>query len=272
MSPLGDGDLDARTLEQDVIDEALSSHPHPLLFVTMSGAHLYGFASRDSDYDLRGCHVAPLDKLVSMRPPRETIDVLDRDARIETDVVTHDIGKFLAMLLGRNGYVLEQVCSPLVIRGGPAFDELRSLVPGCLTRHHRHHFRGFAKSQWGAISGSSTGTVKGLLYAYRPLLAGIHLMRTREVESNLRTLNGSFKLSFIDDLIAAKVEGDEKASVGALDLEFHHAEFDRLNAELEEAADRSGLPDSPPGFDAVDDFLVRVRLGRTALTQSDGSA
>jgi len=34
--------------------------PHPLLFATISGAHLYGFPSPDSDYDLRGVHILPL--------------------------------------------------------------------------------------------------------------------------------------------------------------------------------------------------------------------
>jgi hypothetical protein len=29
-------------------------HPYPLIFATISGAHLYGFPSPDSDYDLRG--------------------------------------------------------------------------------------------------------------------------------------------------------------------------------------------------------------------------
>ena len=29
------------------------AQPYPLLFVTISGAHLYGFPSADSDYDLR---------------------------------------------------------------------------------------------------------------------------------------------------------------------------------------------------------------------------
>ena len=33
--------------------------PYPLLFATISGAHLYGFPSPHSDYDLRGAHILP---------------------------------------------------------------------------------------------------------------------------------------------------------------------------------------------------------------------
>ena len=38
-------------------------HPYPLLFATISGAHLYGFPSPDSDFDLRGVHLLPLTAL-----------------------------------------------------------------------------------------------------------------------------------------------------------------------------------------------------------------
>jgi predicted nucleotidyltransferase len=31
----------------------VAAQPYPLLFATISGAHLYGFPSPDSDYDLR---------------------------------------------------------------------------------------------------------------------------------------------------------------------------------------------------------------------------
>jgi len=34
----------------------VAAQPYPLLFTTISGAHLYGFPSPDSDYDLRGVH------------------------------------------------------------------------------------------------------------------------------------------------------------------------------------------------------------------------
>jgi len=42
----------------------VAAQPYPLLFATISGAHLYGFPSPDSDFDLRGAHVRPLEKVV----------------------------------------------------------------------------------------------------------------------------------------------------------------------------------------------------------------
>jgi len=43
------------------LHRTVTAQPYPLLFATISGAHLYGFPSPDSDFDLRGAHVLPLD-------------------------------------------------------------------------------------------------------------------------------------------------------------------------------------------------------------------
>lgn len=249
-------------LDHALIQPHLDAHRWPLLFVTVSGAHLYGFASVDSDYDLRGAHVMPAREVVRLSPPRGTLEVMDRSGPVEIDLVTHDVHKFFRMLLYRNGYVLEQIFSPIVVQAAPGFEELKSIAARCITRHHRHHFRSFAQNQWHRVMGAAGPTVKGLLYTYRPLMAGIYLMEEGRVESNLRTLNERFGLSFIDDLIAAKVAGAEKGAAPPIDVEFHHEQFDRLAARLEEASEQSGLPEMPQARGELDELLVRLRVGK----------
>ncbi|MDJ0688801.1 MAG: nucleotidyltransferase domain-containing protein [Xenococcaceae cyanobacterium MO_188.B32] len=41
-------------MNERLFSKIINSQPYPLLFATISGAHLYGFPSPDSDYDLRG--------------------------------------------------------------------------------------------------------------------------------------------------------------------------------------------------------------------------
>ena len=86
-----------------------AQHPYPLLFATISGAHLYGFPSADSDYDLRGVHILPAREVLGLLPKRETIAVEGMREGVELDLVTHDAAKFFSLLLKRNGYVLEQL-------------------------------------------------------------------------------------------------------------------------------------------------------------------
>ena len=59
---------DPRLLKQ------VQSHPYPLLFATISGAHLYGFPSPDSDFDLRGVHLLPLAEVVGLKESQETVE------------------------------------------------------------------------------------------------------------------------------------------------------------------------------------------------------
>ena len=47
----------SRIANDERLRAIVARQPYPLLFVTVNGAHLYGFPSPDSDYDLRGVHV-----------------------------------------------------------------------------------------------------------------------------------------------------------------------------------------------------------------------
>ena len=105
-------------------------------------------------------------------------------------------------MLKKNGYVLEQLYSPLVVHTTPEHEELKAIGRGCVTRHHAHHYLGFAETQWKLFEKETPRRVKPLLYVYRVLLTGIHLMRTGEVEANLLRLNETFRLPYVDDLIA----------------------------------------------------------------------
>src|ERR1017187_10526308 len=95
------------------LQRQVEQHPFPLLFVTISGAHLYGFPSPDSDYDLRGVHLLPLTDVVGLKTGQETVEKSGIHDGLEIDLVTHDARKFFSLMLKKNGYVLEQVFSPL---------------------------------------------------------------------------------------------------------------------------------------------------------------
>ena len=236
------------------------SQPYTILFATISGAHLYGFPSPDSDYDLRGVHILPVHEIVGLDPGHETIEISAIRDGLEIDLVTHDVKKFFKLLLKKNGYVLEQLFSPLVLRTTSEHDELKEIAKTCVTRHHSHHYFGFAETQWKLFDKQRPRRVKPLLYVYRVLLTGIHLMRSGEVEANLVKLNEDFKLSYLSDLIARKLSGPEKSALSDVDVEFYQREFERLRATLEDAYRTSLLPEAPAGKAALDDLLIRLRL------------
>jgi predicted nucleotidyltransferase len=267
------------------LNRIVAAQPHPLLFATISGAHLYGFPSPDSDFDLRGAHVLPLEAVIGLEAKDETV----QDSRVieglEMDIVSHDVKKFVGLLLKKNGYVLEQLFSPLVVQSSPEHEELMAIccpryratgegdnghrlpsaATGVVTKHHAHHYFGFAETQWKLFLKESPRRVKPLLYVYRVLLTGIHLMRTGVIEANLLTLNEEFKLSYIQDLVARKLAGPENQAVGQLldsEIAFHEAEYQRLRGVLQSAHEASALPELPSEETrrALNDLLVRIRL------------
>lgn len=248
-----------RAMDERLITE-VSRHPYPLLFATISGAHLYGFPSPDSDFDLRGVHLLPAREVVGLDPGRETVEVSTVRDGLEIDLVTHDTRKFFLLMLKKNGYVLEQLFSPLIVHTTPEHEELKAIARQCITRHHSHHYFGFAETQWKLFHKEQPRRVKPLLYVYRVLLTGIHLMRTGEVEANLIRLNEGFNLPYLPDLIARKVAGPEKSTLEDADLPFHKAEYERLRLELESAYQASTLPEASIGRAALNDLLVQLRL------------
>ncbi len=237
------------------------SQPYPLLFATLSGSHLYGFSSPDSDYDLRGVHVLPVQDVIGLKTGPETLEVSDDCDGLELDLVTHDVKKFFGLLLKRNGYVLEQLYSPLIIHTTPEHGELKAIAQHCITRHHAHHYLGFAQTQWRLFAKENPPRVKPLLYTYRVLLTGIHLMRTGAIEANLIALNQDFQLSYLADLIERKGLGTEQSVLSDADVPFHEQEYQRLMNQLEAERDRSSLPNETTAESVLQELLLKLRLG-----------
>ncbi|TDD17211.1 nucleotidyltransferase domain-containing protein [Kribbella turkmenica] len=248
-----------RQLDYGELRNIMGEQPYRLLFATVSGAHLYGFPSRDSDVDLRGVHVLPAAEVVGLRTGPETLDRTWFEHEAEVDLVTHDLAKFARMMLRRNGYVLEQVLSPLVVVRTPEHDELVAMAESCVTKWHAHHYRGFASTQWDFFR--KKRELKPLLYTFRVLLTGIHLMRTGVVQADLRELVRELPEApgYLEELIAAKAEAEHGPLVGPSGKRIA-ADVERLQAVLDEAEAATELPDRPTAEPALHDLLIRARL------------
>ena len=249
------------SLDRDALAEIARRGPPPV-FATISGAHLYGFASPDSDVDLRGAFLLPARDLLGLHPSAETVTLEDKSG-IDLDWVAHDIRKFARMMVSHNGYVLEQLFSPLVVLSTPAFEELRELGQGCVTRPTVKHYLGFAHGRRKRLA-EPEPTIKHLLYAYRVYLSGIHLMRSGEVVANLSVLNDAIRIPEVNELVQRKQQGAEKMPLTDDEIARHTRHLDRLEAELHQAHEQSTLPDEPTTSEALNDFVVRLRLADRA--------
>ena len=241
---------------------AAAAHPYPLLFATISGAHLYGFASPDSDFDVRGVHVLPQRELLGLDLGPETVETARKDEDgFELDLVTHDVRKFVGLLVKPNGYVLEQLCSPLVVVRGPYYEELRALAGACVTRLHRHHYAGFFHSQRALLLKDDPPKLKPLLYLFRVVLTGLRLLRTGDVEADLSRLAPAAGLPRLLELVERKRSGTERGTLDAAEAQEWLRAADALCEELPAAAESGPLPTevAPATRRALHDLLLRVR-------------
>jgi predicted nucleotidyltransferase len=255
-------DRDMTQIDLAELASIVTGQPYPLVFATVSGAHLYGFPSRDSDVDLRGSHLLPLPELVGLRHGPDTVDRSWTSNDMQIDLVTHEAAKFFRLLLRRNGYVHEQLVSPLVVTTSPLHSRLIDLAPRLLTRHHAHHYRGFANTQRQLFV--KTGQLKPLLYTFRTLLTGIHLMHTGHVQAHLPTLiDHEDAPAYLTDLIDAKTTGEHATVTRVAAAPPRHRinhDLDTLLARLDQAQTDTHLPDSIDATPELHELLVAARL------------
>ncbi len=252
-------------LNMDSLRGLVQTQPYAPLFVTVSGAHLYGFPSPDSDVDLRGAHLLPLRTVVGLDLTNETVERKLDLAGVEVELVSHDLGKYLRLLVKNNGYVLEQIFSPLVVSGEEFLAELRPIARRCITRHHYHHYRGFIATQRKLLAKQEPKVTKTVLYAYRVLLTGIHLLRTGDVEANLPRLAQEYARPFLLDLIAQSARRRGRARPG-LDVPRCRAEQVGRHA----GAGISGVQAAGRARSAGGERIARaVAVGRIRITRRD---
>ncbi len=227
------------------------------LLVAVTGSHIYGFTSADSDIDMKGLHLAPLDAVLGLDPITETHDRLKIFEGVECDLTTHEARKALGLLLGGNGNLLEQILSPIQLLED--IEAIQALGRGAISKRFMRHYRGFFGGMCREHLRSEKRSAKTLLYAYRVALTGVHLMRTGELVCDLERLASEHGFEPALELIEFKRAAREKSQVPPELDALHQSHWPALEAAMAEALEASTLPEEPPNRAACSDWLVQTR-------------
>jgi predicted nucleotidyltransferase len=141
-----------------------------ILYACESGSRAWGFASDDSDYDVRFIYAHSPEWYVSVHDRDETIDLpIDNDL----DFAGWDIRKALRLFHKSNGALIEWLHSPIVYRENPsAMSAWRALIPETVNlRALGSHYLGQSKRVWLTSLQEGSISAKKYLYALRCLLA-----------------------------------------------------------------------------------------------------
>lgn len=189
-------------------------HNVRVLFACESGSRGWGFASPDSDYDVRFLYVHPLEWYLRVDPQRDVIEMPISD---ELDVSGWELRKALQLLRKSNPTLLEWLDSPVVYREeSTPMATLRALATQFFSpQRGRYHYLAMARKNFRGYLQGDTVRYKKYLYVLRPLLAvrwidsgrGMPPMRFADLVAG--TITDADQLAEINALLALKMQADE---------------------------------------------------------------
>ena len=161
--------MNPNTQINQLLDRVERDHRVRVLFAVESGSRAWGFASPDSDYDVRFVYVHQREWYLSLDDQRDVVEVTDGDL----DVSGWELRKALRLLRKSNASLLEWLGSPVVYREDKRLaNELRDLATECLSvgRCFQHYFY-LARGQYERYLMADRVRLKKYFYVLRPLLA-----------------------------------------------------------------------------------------------------
>ncbi len=188
-----------------------------VLYACESGSRAWGFASTDSDFDVRFVYVHPRDWYFSIEDRR---DVIERMLPGDLDLSGWELRKALRLLRKSNPSLLEWLHSPLVYQQNAEFiAAFRGLAAHCYSaRSCFSHYFSYARGNYlGHLRGLEI-RLKKYFYVIRPILAAQWIERGLgqppvEFAALVETLLPSGELrAALDELLERKRAGDELAA------------------------------------------------------------
>ncbi len=154
----------------DALDAIERSHGVRVLYAAESGSRAWGFASPDSDYDVRFVYAHPREWYLKLFEPR---DVIEQMLPGDLDVSGWDLRKSLRLLSKCNLAFNEWFDSPIVYRAVDDFArDIRSAIGSCFEPARAlHHYLGIARSTYGDHLSGDQVRLKKVFYFLRPILA-----------------------------------------------------------------------------------------------------
>ena len=140
-----------------------------ILFAIESGSRAWGFASPDSDYDVRFVYVRPVTEYLRLDKRRDVIEFMLDDT---LDINGWDLDKTLRLLYSSNPTLFEWCNSPIIYKTSEFHEQLKSFLPTYfLSKTGLYHYLNMAKRNFREYLKTDKVKLKKYLYVIRPILA-----------------------------------------------------------------------------------------------------
>jgi hypothetical protein len=228
-----------------------------VIYVTISGSDLYGFPSKDSDIDYRGCYLTGTHSLMGLHRPKDVIEMLP-------DIVMFELSKELGLAISGNCNVLEHIFAPSIY-STVEFLKMKPMIMNAMGKDGIYHsYKGLATFNYKKFIMAGKKSYKKYLYILRGLMACIYTMQTGKIQPDINELNKYFKIKEVKKLVEMKKNGVENDELEVEELR-NSGTIDTLIVDLfartDEAYTKSKMPNkvSPDDISNLNSFLIDLR-------------
>ena len=193
-----------------------------ILYACESGSRAWGFASPDSDFDVRFIYARSVNDYLGIT---ELPDNVGLPVNEVLDIGGWDIKKALKLFLKSNSTMYEWLQSPIVYKGDTAFDDdLRKLMPEYFSlRSGANHYLSMVYNTLRDDLQTEQVKLKRYFYALRPALACLWIVENQSVPpmefTHLRVMITDDEVqNAIDELLERKKDAVEKALIAPVPL------------------------------------------------------
>lgn len=140
-----------------------------VLHAIESGSRAWGFASPDSDYDVRFIYVRPMEHYLCLQ---ETKDYIDWELDETLDINGWDLSKALQHFHKSNATLFEWADSPIVYHTTKEWTKIKAVAGGYFScKASIYHYYGTAQKNYREYLTEEMVKYKKYFYVLRPLLA-----------------------------------------------------------------------------------------------------
>jgi len=239
------------------VKRKISPLPGRIINIMISGSHLYGWNSPESDIDYRGTYQIHTNRILGMGEYKESIVFKPQE---NIDVAMFEIQKEIELALKGNCNTLERL-NAKQLQTTAEFVELRRLVNNAWGKIGIYNsYKGMATFNYKKFIMQGRNTVKKYLYVYRGLMAGIYALETGQIQPNIHELNKYFKIKEVNELIKLKQEA-KKVLPKEMDQGNLEELINKLYSRIDKAFERSKIPERASNGDKkkINDFIIGMR-------------
>ena len=183
-----------------------------IMFAVESGSRAWGFASNDSDCDVRFVYIRPLKDYLHLE---KTNDMINWQLDNIFDINGWDLKKALQLLHDSNPTIFEWLFSPIIYQGSVAFEQLKSISKDYYSKKKSlYHYWHMANNNYQAYLQDDIIRIKKYFYVIRPLLAAKWIIDKKSQPSMLfsELVNAELPKELepiINDLLEKKAKSSE---------------------------------------------------------------